>query len=84
MSSLVVERIKKRLKAGVEEENLPLDQLYALIEDSMERLLLAGEINEEAVKEFDKGNAEDDKLIEEIINRKAERYKKAYDEIMKL
>ena len=53
MSSLVVERIKKRLKAGVEEDNLPLDQLYALIEDSMERLLLAGEINEEAVREFD-------------------------------
>ena len=78
------ERIQKRLKIAIESGGLSLEEQYALIDDAMYKLLAIGAINPDAVKKFDEENEKDDVEIQKILERKMERHKKAYEEILKL
>jgi len=84
MSKVYVKRIQNKLKKAIESGMLNPEQQYGLIENSMDDLLSVNQINEEAVKQFDKELNQLFREIEEIQKKIAELYKKTYDQILEL
>lgn len=81
-NEVIIRRLKKRMKDGVESKMLSPEQYFGLIDNTIDTLLCVNGINDEAVEKFEKNIDEQLEIIKKSQEKISELYKKVYDIIL--